>query len=139
MSHQQVVDFRDSRIAHGGLHAVGVASVIAGPARIDQKRGASRRDKQGALSPFNVNRINAQGIRCVRLGRQLRWRVNGDQQQGEQSDEASGDQAFPGTDGVVNGNSHLRSSVPCGPQGAKAAFSVVRSASTVQLSKEYLK
>ncbi len=36
VSHQQMIDFGDARIAHRGLHSVGIAAIASGPASIDQ-------------------------------------------------------------------------------------------------------
>ena len=106
---EHVIKTGDAGVAHGGLDALGVATVVARPPCVNQQRLAGGSDEERGLSAFDVDGVDAEGA-WLGLGK-------GGQRMGEQEQGAEADQQ--GEDGgaaktlrrVVSGDSHLRRSV----------------------------
>ena len=63
MRDDQVIDPHDARLCSRRSNPIGVTTVEAGPAGIDEHRLSSRRDEQGGLTTLDVDEINLQRLR----------------------------------------------------------------------------
>ena len=106
---EHVIKTGDAGVAHGGLDALGVATVVARPPCVNQQRLAGGGNKERGLSAFDVDGVDAES---AWLGLGKGGQRMGEQKQGAETDQQGEDGgAAKSLRGVVSGDWHLRRSV----------------------------